>query len=254
MTVFDSSYASQYDALYGDKDYVAECDLVAAAAKAHGVAMGRMLDVGCGTGGHSLEWARRGVACVGVDMSPSMIALAEEKVAGLPEAVRPEFLVGDAQTFTAGDEFDVATMMFAVLGYMSSNDAVLAALRNVRRHLRPGGLFAFDCWYGPAVLGVKPEDRVRVVEGQKGQTIRSASTAIDSFRHLAHVTFRLWSVEGDRYLGYTEETHAMRYFFPQELALLLDVAGFELSSISRFPDGGEPGDDSWNVFCVCKAV
>lgn len=254
MTVFDSSYANQYDALYGDKDYVAECDLVAAAAKAHRVAMNRILDIGCGTGAHSLEWARRGTACVGVDMSPSMIALAEDKAAELPDAVRPEFLVGDAQSFRADGEFDVATMMFAVLGYMNSNDAVLAALRNVRSHLRPGGLFAFDCWYGPAVLGVRPEDRVRIVDGPRSQTIRSASTAIDSFRHLAHVTFRLWTVEGDRYLGYTEETHAMRYFFPQELELLLRMAGFDLLSIRTFPGDDEPSDDSWNIFCVAAAA
>lgn len=255
MTVFDSSYANQYDAMYGDKDYVAECDLVAAAAKANGVAINNILDIGCGTGGHSLEWARRGISCVGVDMSPSMIALAKEKVAGLPEgAPQPEWIVGDAQTFEAAGEFDAATMMFAVLGYMNSNEAVLAALRNVRRHLRPGGLFAFDCWYGPAVLGVRPEDRVRVVESAKGQTIRSASTAIDSFRHLAHVTFKLWTVEGDRYLGYAEETHDMRYFFPQELALLLDVAGFGPPVIRSFPSGGEPSDDSWNIFCSAVAV
>lgn len=254
MTVFDTSYANQYDAMYGDKDYVAECDLVAAAAKNNGVAISRILDIGCGTGGHSLEWARRGVSCVGVDMSPSMIALAAEKARALPDAAQPEFLVGDAQTFQAEGEFDVATMMFAVLGYMNSNDAVLTALRNVRRHLRPGGLFAFDCWYGPAVLSVRPEDRVRVVQGAKGQTIRSASTVIDSFRHLAHVTFRLWNVEGDRYLGYAEETHDMRYFFPQELELLLQVAGFRLSSVRSFPDGKEPGDESWNIFCAAVAA
>ena len=254
MTVFDTSYANQYDAMYGDKDYVAECDLVAAAAKNEGVAISRILDIGCGTGGHSLEWVRRGMDCVGVDMSPSMIALAEEKARALPDTTRPQFLVGDAQTFQAEGQFDVATMMFAVLGYMNSNEAVIAALRNVRRHLRPGGLFAFDCWYGPAVLGVRPEDRVRVVEGAKGQTIRSASTKIDSFRHLAQVTFKLWTVEGDRYLGYAEETHDMRYFFPRDLELLLEVAGFGPPAIRSFPSGGEPSDDSWNIFCSAVAV
>ena len=79
MTVFSTSYANQYDAMYGDKDYVAECNLVAAAAREHGVALDRVLDIGCGTGGHSLEWAGRGVRCVGVDMSSAMIAIAEEK-------------------------------------------------------------------------------------------------------------------------------------------------------------------------------
>lgn len=254
MAVFDSSYASQYDAMYSDKDYVAECDLVAAAAKTHGVAASRILDIGCGTGGHSLEWAQRGISCVGVDMSPSMVAIAEEKACTLSDDARPDFMVGDAQNFQANGAFDIATMMFAVLGYMNSNEAVLSALRNVRRHLRPGGLFAFDCWYGPAVLTTRPEDRVRMIESAHGQTVRAASTTIDSFRHLAHVTFRLWTVEGDRYLGYSEETHNMRYFFPQELDLLLHTAGFQLRSIERFPGGGAPNDESWNVFCVAAAI
>jgi SAM-dependent methyltransferase len=254
MTVFSTSYANQYDAMYGDKDYVAECNLVAAAAREHGVALDRVLDIGCGTGGHSLEWAGRGVRCVGVDMSSAMIAIAEEKSRLLPDPTRPEWIVGDAQNFHADGQFDVATMMFAVLGYMNSNEAVIAALKNVRRHLRTGGLFAFDCWYGPAVLSVRPEGRVRVVEGAQGQTIRSASTAIDSFRHLAHVTFKLWNVEGDRYLGYAEETHGMRYFFPQELELLLQMAGFKLLSIRSFPGDEEPRDDSWNIFCVAAAA
>ncbi len=253
MTVFASPYANQYDALYGDKDYVAECDLVAAAAATQDVPIGRVLDIGCGTGGHSLEWASRGIDCVGVDMSPAMIAIAKEKTQAITTPVRPAWLVGDAQTFEADGSFDVATMMFAVLGYMNSNDEVIAALKNVRRHLRPGGLFAFDCWYGPAVLSVRPEDRVRLVEGQGTQTIRAASTKIDSFQHLAQVTFRLWTVQGDRYLGYAEETHSMRYFFPQEIKMFLQVAGFEIMSISAFPGGAEPSDDSWNIFSVAVA-
>lgn len=254
MTVFATSYANQYDALYVDKDYRAECDLVAAAAKRHDVALERILDIGCGTGGHSLEWARRGIASVGVDLSSDMIAIARSKSEALPEADRPKWQVGNASDFTVPGSFDVATMMFAVLGYMTSNEAVFAALKNARRHLRPGGIFVFDCWYGPAVLNVRPEDRVRVVRNGEAQTIRSASTAIDSFRHLAHVTFKLWTVEGDRYVGHTEETHAMRYFFPQELKFLLESAGFDLRALKSFPSGEAVTDDSWNVYCEAVAV
>lgn len=83
MNVFNSSYANQYDAMYGDKDYVAECDLVASAAEGNDIVPTRILDIGCGTGGHSFEWARRGISCVGVDMSPAMIAIAESKADSL---------------------------------------------------------------------------------------------------------------------------------------------------------------------------
>lgn len=255
MTVFNTSYANQYDAMYIDKDYVAECDLVAAAAAKLNVPINRVLDVGCGTGGHSLEWANRNIASVGVDLSQAMISIAERKAEALTSNVRPEWLVGDARTFQANGLFDVATMMFAVLGYMNSNDDVIAALKNVRGHLRTDGLFVFDCWYGPAVLSVRPEDRVRMVEGQgDSQTIRAASTTIDSLRHLAHVTFKLWTVQGEKYLGYAEETHVMRYFFLQELSLLLQMAGFELVTLSSFPEGNEPSEESWNVLCVARAV
>lgn len=254
MTVFATSYANQYDALYADKDYRAECDLVAGAAERHDVAMERVLDIGCGTGGHSLEWARRGIASVGVDLSADMIAIARSKSEALPEASRPEWHVGNASDFSVAGSFDVATMMFAVLGYMTTNEAVFAALKNVRRHLRSGGVFVFDCWYGPAVLTVRPEDRVRVVRHGDVQTIRSASTAVDSFQHLANVTFKLWTVEGDRYVGYSEEAHAMRYFFPQELRFLLESAGFRLGALKSFPSGERVTDNSWNVYCEAIAV
>jgi SAM-dependent methyltransferase len=254
MSVFASSYANQYDAMYSDKDYKAECDLVAAAAAALGVPMKQVLDIGCGTGGHSLEWARRGVASVGVDMSPAMIKLAEAKTAAIDLPVRPHWLVGDARTFEAEGPFDVATMMFAVLGYMTTNEDVSAALKNVRRHLRTGGVFVFDVWYGPAVLTVRPEGRVRVIAGDGKQTLRAATTEIDSFRHLAHVNFRLWSIQGDQFLGATEERHDMRFFFPQELGLLLSSAGFKMHSLRSFPDNGELSDQSWNAVCVAEAV
>ncbi len=254
MSVFASTYAKQYDAMYADKDYNAECDLVAAAAAEHAVAIDRLLDIGCGTGGHSLEWARRGIASVGVDMSPAMIELAEDKAAQLDSPIKPSWQVGDARTFEADGQFDVATMMFAVLGYMTSNDDVIAALKNVRRHLRLGGVFVFDVWYGPAVLSVRPEGRIRVIDGQGSQTLRAATTEIDTFHHLAHVTFRLWTVQGDRFLGAAEERHDMRYFFPQELRLLLTSGGFAMSSLRSFPDNGPVSDESWNVVCVAKAV
>jgi hypothetical protein len=46
----------------------------------------------------------------------------------------------------------------------------------------------------------------------------------------------------------------MRYFFPQEYALLLDHAGFDLVSLTAFPSLDVPlSDSAWNAVAVAVA-
>lgn len=254
MTVFNHLYANQYDTLYGEKDYVGECDLIEAALSGAGRRPVRLLDVGCGTGAHALELARRGYDCTGVDLSAAMLAVAREKARDARSA--PTFLEGDARSFSADGPFDAAIMMFAVISYLTSNEDVMAGLRNIRRHLSTGATFMCDFWYGPAVLSVRPNERVRVLDAPHGgRTIRAAATSVDSFHHTADVSFRLWSLEGDHLVGETSETHRMRYFFPQEFSFLLEQAGFCLKSLTAFPSLDCPvSDDTWNAFCVAQAT
>jgi SAM-dependent methyltransferase len=255
MSVFNSLYAAQYDALYTEKNYMGECDLVEEALKRHNQTPKTLLDIGCGTGTHVIEFARRGYDCVGVDLSQPMLDHAAAKAATETLPIAPRWIAGDARDFDAGAEFDTVTMMFAVVSYLTTNDDVLQGLRNIRKHLKPGGLFMCDFWYGPAVLSVRPNERVRVLETANGRTLRAAATKVDSFHHTAEVTFRMWTIEGDRYVGETTEAHTMRYFFPQEFKNLLEQSGFELMSLSTFPDIDKPlSDDSWNAYCIAKAI
>lgn len=253
--VFKELYAKEYDSLYGTKSYSSECDLIEDAFEAYAAKPARVLDVGCGTGGHVLELARRGYDCSGVDLSGEMLSIARQKAAvgNFPHV--PSWHEGNATNFDLRTSFDAAVMMFAVVGYLTTNDDVLAGLSNIRRHLKPGALFLCDFWYGPAVLSVRPEDRVKLVDGAGRQTLRAASTALDTFHQTADVSFRLWTIEGDRYLGETTEVHKMRYFFPQEFRLLLGQSGFESLSLSEFPHLGRPlTDESWNALSVARAI
>jgi SAM-dependent methyltransferase len=256
MKVFDAAYADSYDALYAEKNYEQECDLIDEAVRKHGGKGGRaLLDVGCGTGGHAWELSRRGYLVTGVDLSAAMLEVAMAKPSPTGMQSRPHFFQGDARNFDSGKEHDTAIMMFAVIGYMVGNADVMAALRNVRRQLRHGGLFVCDFWYGPAVLSVRPGDRVRVMDTGAGRIIRSASTILDTEAHTADVSFRLWSIAADRLVSETTETHRMRYFFPQEMRLFLDSAGFEVLSMTAFPSLDEPlSDQRWNSLVVARAV
>jgi SAM-dependent methyltransferase len=255
MSVFNSIYANQYDGLYTEKDYSGECDLVEIALARFGSSAHSILDVGCGTGSHAIEFAHRGYACTGIDLSQYMLDVAAQKASNQALQHQPHWIAGDARTFEAGADFDIATMMFAVISYLTTNDDVIRGLRNIRRHLKEGALFMCDFWYGPAVLSVRPTERVRVLETLNGRTIRAAATTVDSYAQTADVSFRLWSIEGDRFAGETLETHRMRYFFPQEFKLLLQHAGFECKHLCTFPSLDQNlTDESWNAFCVAEAV
>jgi SAM-dependent methyltransferase len=250
-------YADHYDHLYAEKNYGAECDLIELAFQRYAAGRPvRVLDVGCGTGGHALELARRGYAMTGVDLSNAMLDRARSKAQELPSARRPHWICGDARDFDAGSVYDAAVMMFAVIGYLNGNEDVLRGLRNIHRHLRPGGVFVCDFWYGPSVLSVRPSDRIRVLDLPGGQQfIRATRTELDVPRHTADVSFRLWNLDGDRVSGQAAELHRLRYFFPQEFALMLGIAGFEQVGISAFPSLNQPLDEqTWNAVVVARAA
>jgi SAM-dependent methyltransferase len=256
MSAFSEVYAGQYDGLYSSKNYQSECDLIEDAVNRYATSKpSTLLDVGCGTGGHAIEMAQREYAVTGVDLSQSMLDLAAEKSRSQLTSNSPRWICGDIRNFEAGDQFDLAIMMFAVVGYLTTNSDVLTGLRNIRRHLKPNALLICDFWSGPSVLAVRPVDRVREVQTQCAKIIRVASTTLDIPKHTADVTFKLWTLANSQLVGETCETHHLRYFFPMEFELFLSNAGFKLESLSAFPSLDAPLTvESWNALAVCSAI
>jgi SAM-dependent methyltransferase len=118
--------------------------LMAAAAIGAGE---RVLDVGCGSGGSTIEAARAASegSAVGIDLSSAMVRTARDRAAarGVGNA---RFVQGDAQVF--GFEpasFDVA---ISRTGTMFFADPV-AAFGNLARAIRPDGRVALVSWRAP---------------------------------------------------------------------------------------------------------
>jgi len=252
---FGSIYAGCYDALYQEKDYEAECDLIERLFKTYGNWQTKsVLDLGCGTGNHALPLSMRGFEVVGVDRSDSMLAQARKKAAQSLPAVRDAFCKADIHSVDLGRQFDAALLMFAVLGYQLENAEVMAALRTARRHLRSGGLLLFDVWYGPAVLFQRPSERVKLIPTSDGKILRVSSSDLDTRRHTCTVRYHVWRFAAECLLSETEEEHTVRYFFPLELNMFLDSTGFVLARLGAFPEfDRDPCEKTWNVLCVARA-
>jgi SAM-dependent methyltransferase len=210
-----------------------------------------VLDLGCGTGGHALPLAARGFRVTGVDRSPQMVAAAR----GKPGGAGVEFLMGDLRELDLGRTFDAVISMFAVMCYQTSNDDLLAAFRAARCHLQPGGLFIFDGWFGPAVLALRPADRVKTVENGDERLIRVAQPTLDVSANAVQVNYTILHLRGRQVLDEIKESHRMRFLFTQEVDLLCRLAGFELVHTCAFlePDRAPAGSD-WNVTWVTRAV
>jgi SAM-dependent methyltransferase len=254
--VFGSIYADAYDLLYREKDYTAECDLIERLLESHRDGPVRsILDLGCGTGNHIFPLVRQGYELVGVDRSAEMLAHAQKKSAASQSNGRATFCQGDIRNVDLQRRFDAAIMMFAVLGYQLDNADVLATLKTARWHLRPGGLFIFDVWYGPAVLHQRPSERVKVIPTPEGKILRITSGELDINRHLCTVSYHLWRLEEGYMLGETQEAHSVRYFFPLELNLFLECSGFLPIRLGGFPQfDRDPDETAWNVLGVARAI
>jgi SAM-dependent methyltransferase len=253
-SVFGKMYSDSYDLLYEEKDYNGECIQIEQIIRDYSkIPVHSILDLGCGTGNHSLRFAERGYEVTGVDRSNEMLDIARTKAN--QKKIHCDFYQSDIREFDNHKKYDAVIMMFAVLGYQQENADVLAALKTVSKHLKKGGVFICDVWYGPAVLNQKPGERVRVIETGDTKIIRISSGVLDTFRHLVKVHFHLWTIKGDRVLAETQEDHEMRFFFPQELAFFFEIAGFQIIHMGSFPEyADELNEMTWNTLVIGKAV
>lgn len=237
MTKVFDAYAAYYDLLYKDKEYAGEAEFVRSLLAQNGINSGSILELGCGTGKHAEHFARMGYTVHGVDISPAMVDMAHErKPAELADKLG--FELGDVRTVRVGRQFDAVVSLFHVASYQATNDDLAAMFQTAAEHLKPGGVFLFDCWYGPAVLTDRPAVRVKRMQGNGIDVLRIAEPLMHPNENVVdvHYTVHVTS-HADSRVKQLDETHRMRYLFAPELRYMLSEAGLRVLDEQEWMSG-----------------
>lgn len=256
MAVFNA-YASYYDLLNAEKNYAQEVEYVIDTIAPYTKDIQTIADLGCGSGKHILELCKNGFDVSGVDLSPQMLQQAEYNYTQLKQEGwgKADFTCADISAIKLNKQFDVVLSLFHVMSYLTSNEQLQNTLKSVNQLLKPQGVFAFDVWYGPAVLTDKPYSRIREFENEQIQVSRTANPVLYANENRVDVNFDIRVTNKQNNETHNiQETHAMRYLFYPEIEALAKANGFEIKTSKQFLTTNDPSFKSWYVFFVLQKV
>ena len=226
------NYAIKYDNESFTQGTIGECDFIE--KEMNYEKNTRILDIGCGTGRHSIELAKRGYKVVGIDLSESLLERAKEKA--LKENLTIDFQKYDARNLPFLDEFDLIIMICeGGFSLMETDEMNFQILQNAANALKANGKLIFTTLNGlfPLFHSVKDFLNSNVKEG--GATCDDLSFDLMSFREYSSI-----NIEDD--LGNKKKIQCNeRYYVPSEITWLLktlnfqtiDIFGAKLGAFSR---------------------
>src|SRR5580658_4503750 len=216
-------------------------------------ASGDVLELACGTGQLTVPIASAGLPILGLDLSATMLTTARQRAAAANVSV--EFVHGDMRNFDLGRRFALIFVARNSLLHLHSTEDLLAAFAAVRRHMAPGGIFAFDVFNPNVRLLARPSDqRVPVFQVETesfGKLSVEETTDYDPATQVGHGH---WYVSAPGNPDAWVLRLELRNIFPQELPLLLAAGGFHLKS--RMGDLSQTPFNSTSPLqvCLCQAT
>ncbi len=179
--------------------------------------MGRVLELGIGTGLIALPLAARGIEVCGIDASAAMVARLRAKPGGEALSVQ----MGNFAEVDVPGKFSLVYVVYNTLFALQTQEEQVRCFRKVSEHLGDGGLFVVETFV-PNFSLFKQEQEIKLTAmtaervGLKVSQHDAAEQRIKS-QHIAIINhaIKLFPV-------------AIRYAYPAELDLMAQLAGLRL--------------------------
>jgi len=220
-SLFDN-YAKKYDSEVFTQGTIGECDFIE--KELNNNKSLKILDVGCGTGRHSIELTKRGYNVTGVDLSESQLKRAKEKAANLN--LKIEFHQMDARHLTFNNEFDAAIMLCeGGFPLMETDEMNFEILKSVTKAQKKSSKFIFTTLNGLFPLHNSIEEFCSSVSEEGNAVYHNNTFDLMTFRD-----HNITEFEDDSGNKKTLESNE-RYYVPSEINWLLKTLGYNVIDI-----------------------
>jgi len=228
------NYGMKYDNESFTQGTIGECDFIEKEIKSNKET--KIIDIGCGTGRHSIELSKRGYSVVGIDLSESLLKRAKEKA--FEQNLQIVFQKHDARNLPFSHQFDLVIMLCeGAFPLMETDEMNFQILQNAASALKPKGKMIFTTLNGlfPLFHSIKEFLDSETKEGNA--TYGNNSFDLMTFRD--HNTTHVVDDFGNKKELQCNE----RYYVPSEITWLLKTLDFKTIDIFGAKQGAFSRDD-----------
>lgn len=249
MSSYDFKLAKYYDSIYQKKDYKSECDLILKFANCDS----KLLDVGCGTLGHTIILSKIFKEIVAIDLSTSMIDVGRQKLLNFGiENVK--VLNCDLAHLENEESFDIAISMFNVVNHIRTLKEVESFFQLISKSLKSDGIFIFDCWNGVACIREIPNEiSNKEIELKNFKFITITNTSTDLMKAESVMKTEVKVLENSIEVDSFSYDLVQKLWIPNTLQELLENSGLSIVKIIPFFNDSRCANfDDYRITFICK--
>ncbi len=244
-----SYFADYYDNLTNNVDYKQCAEYILKLAEKYNHPMGITLDLACGTGSLTVMLKKMGVDIYGIDASPEMLSVAQEKALD-NEISGMLFLCQKMQSLDLYGTIDTCICTLDSINHITNIQDVQKAFSNVSFFMNPNGLFIFDVntlYKHQQILAdntfVYDTNQVYCVwQNTLLKDNKTVDISLDFFENLDGM-----------YRRYSESFKERAYTY-EEICAMLDAAGFKLLDVFGEMTFNAPKSDSQRNIYIAKKI
>jgi SAM-dependent methyltransferase len=237
-------FARHYDSIYSDKDYQSDIAVMTAMC-GDNLGARRVIEIGAGTGNHTVHLARLVRQLVSLEIDPDFAEVAQRKIRDAA-STNIDFQAVPIENLPAFD-FDGAAAFFNVLNYITPEHRQ-SFIEALAARLKSGSWFVTDLWNGELVLRDPPHPETREKNHGTTRVRQEITPVLDSQAGTVRLSYDIEVAQKGSTEHFTEEL-TMHVWRLSELEHMLQEAGFtdiEFRDRRRFPAVADDG--SWHVW------